>query len=104
MHVINNSITQGRFPEIFKTAKVIPIYKGGVKGMNSNYRPISFLSVVSKILEKCVSKQLKNYLFENNLICNNQFGFRRDLTSEDALFNLTNEIHEKNWEKINVLF
>jgi hypothetical protein len=93
LHVVNTSISQGVFPDCFKIANVIPLYKGGSKGEFSNYRPISLLSVVSKVLEKCVRKQLEKYLIINTLICQNQFGFRSELNSDDALFNITNSIH-----------
>ena len=55
---------------------------------------LSLLSVISKLLEKCVRKQLIKYLFENKLIFKNQFGFRSDLTTDDALFRLSNKIHK----------
>jgi hypothetical protein len=93
LHLVNLSLQQGTFPDSFKLAKVIPIYKGGEKGECSSYRPISLLNVLSKILEKCVGKQLADYLFRNNLIYDKQFGFRSDLTADDAFFTFSNHLH-----------
>src|SRR5436190_10827664 len=50
LKIINTSLTTGIFPETFKTAKVVPIYKSGQKGKCENYRPISLLNVLSKVL------------------------------------------------------
>ncbi|TLY45188.1 MAG: hypothetical protein E6K54_08905, partial [Gammaproteobacteria bacterium] len=67
----------------------MPIYKSGEKTLYSNYRPISLLSVCSKILEKCIKLQLSNYLNENKLITEQQFGFRCNKNTSDALFEIT---------------
>jgi len=85
-HIINLSITTGVFPEKFKIAKVVPIYKANSKSDVSNYRPISLLSVFSKILEKCVKKQLVSYIENNNLLSPQQYGFRKNKNCSDALF------------------
>ena len=58
-----------------KTAKVTPIFKSGDKKLPSNYRPISILPFLSKILERIFNTKLTNYLLENNLIIANQYGF-----------------------------
>ena len=56
--IINNSLTMGLVPNMAKLAKIIPIYKAKDKKNISNYRPISLLPVISKILEKVVHKNL----------------------------------------------
>lgn len=97
VHIINLSITSGTFPNSFKTAKVIPIYKSKEKSEYSNYRPISLLSVCAKVLEKCVKVQLQKYLETNKLLSNDQFGFREGVNSTDSLFTLnTNLINSIN--------
>ena len=74
--LFNKSLENGLFPESWKRANVIPIYKQkGEKSSYKNYRPISLLSCVGKLLEKCVQKHLVNFLNENNIITASQSGF-----------------------------
>lgn len=94
LHVINNSINKGIFPKCFKIGKVIPIFKSGERKNFANYRPINLSSVLAKILERCVKNQLCKYVYEQNILSDNQFGFRSDKKINDDLFNLTNEIHK----------
>ena len=75
-HILNLSISTGSIPQAWKMAKVIPIFKAGNRKMLNNYRPISILPLVSKILEKAVHSQLLPYLTTNNLLSPNQSGFR----------------------------
>lgn len=105
-HIVNGSLSSGVFPNSLKIAKVIPLFKSGEKGLYSNFRPISLLSVLSKIIEKCVKKQLQYYLENNNLLTERQFGFREGKNSSDALFLLNKNIMEivNNNEKCLVLF
>ena len=63
VHLFNLSFKTGYIPKQFKTAKVVPIFKSGDKHAFTNYRPISLLTSLSKIIEKLVSKQLNNYLY-----------------------------------------
>lgn len=88
-HICNMSIETGVFPNIFKKAKVTPIHKNDDKKSPSNYRPISVLSCVSKILEKIVNKRLINYLESNNILSANQYGFRPKRSTEEAILKLT---------------
>lgn len=73
--LFNRSITTGQLPEEYKIAKIIPIHKGGSYDPQ-NFRPISLLPSISKILEKAVHQQLYAYLNNNGLISNRQSGFR----------------------------
>ena len=75
-HIINTSIRNSVFPSSWKIAKVIPIFKSGSSLDVSNYRPISILSVLSKILEKHVHAALYKFLNKYNLLRNAQSGFR----------------------------
>ena len=65
---------------ILKTAKVIPIYKKHYPSLVTNYRPISLLPCISKILEKIVCKRLSSFLTLNNILNPSQFGFRKKST------------------------
>ena len=82
--LINKSLQTGVFPDSLKIAKVVPIYKSKDKDNFSNYRPISLLPSVSKILEKIVHKRLYFFLELNDLLYDNQFGFRRKHSTIDA--------------------
>ena len=61
-HIINLSLTSEIFPSSFKKARVKPLYKKGSRLEVGNYRPVSILPVLSKILERAVNDQLNEYL------------------------------------------
>ena len=82
MVIINQMITNGICPEKLTLAKVIPVFKSGDDQLISNYRPISLLSSISKIFEYVIQDQLVDYLLVNNLLCNEQFGFRSGYSTE----------------------
>ena len=87
------SFSNGIFPESLKRANVIPIHKKEDKTCVNNYRPISLISNIGKIMEKLIYPRL--YLFlEHNIICHNQFGFRYNHSTEHALVALTQEIQD----------
>ena len=71
--IINQSLTTGFFPERLEIAKVIPIYKKDDVKLFENYRPISILPAISKILEKTIFNQLHDYFQDNKLYCKNQY-------------------------------
>ena len=75
--ICNLSLQNGIFPDQLKVSKVTPVFKSGKLNELNNYRPISILPSIGKIIEKVVSDQLYNYFEGNNLINENQFGFRR---------------------------
>ncbi|CAG9106505.1 unnamed protein product [Plutella xylostella] len=90
--IFNLSIETGVFPTCWKLAAVVPIHKGGNKKEPSNYRPISLLSIFSKLLEKIVNKRLVNFLESNFLLSPNQFGFRQGKSTEDAIQRLVSGV------------
>lgn len=90
--IFNLSLGCGEFPDNWKLAVVVPIHKDGSKDTPSNYRPISLLSIFSKLLEKIVNIRLVNYLEHNRLLSDKQFGFRRGRSAEDAVVLLTNTV------------
>lgn len=83
-HIINNSLISGIFPDRFKIARVVPIFKKGSLDNVECYRPISLLPVFSKILEKVVFNQFFNYLENNNLLDKQQHGFRSNKSTVTA--------------------
>jgi hypothetical protein len=84
--ILNNSIKLGTFPNNLKLANVLPVHKKDEKSVVSNYRPISLLSCVGKVLEKCVFKRLNNYFLDNNLLTPLQSGFRQN---DSTVYQLT---------------
>lgn len=91
-HIFNQCLTSGVFPDSLKKALVHPIHKNGARDSIGNYRPISVLTVVSKILEKVLNTRLINFLEKNNLIAKNQFGFLKGRSTDDATLELTETI------------
>jgi hypothetical protein len=71
------SMDAGIIPQSLKSAVITPIYKGGDKEAPKNYRPIALTSVLSKVMEKVVVKQLSDYLESEGLMSDRQYGFRR---------------------------
>ena len=96
--IINTSIVTGIVPEKWKHAIVCPLLKQGDVEDPSNYRPISLLSVLSKILEKVVANQLYEFLSRNNLLSESQHGFRKGLSTQTALIQITEHLY-KNIDK-----
>ena len=88
------SFSTGQFPLVLKIAKVIPIRKKQSKVDYTNYRPISLLSNIEKIIEKLMYKRLSNFLDINNVIYLLQFGFRPKYSTNHALINLTESIRQ----------
>ena len=86
--IINRSILEGVFPSKLKNAKVVPVHKVDIE----NYRPISLLSAFSKIFEKVMYARVYDFLSHNNILNENQFGFRRGRSCEQALLTAQNEI------------
>ena len=76
-HSFNLCLSQGLFPSLMKQAIVVPIFKSGNPLSFTNYRPISLLPVLSKVLERVVYLQLLDFLMYHDLFYPNQFGFRQ---------------------------
>lgn len=81
------------WPSLWKKARVIPVHKKNSKADPGNYRPISLLSNISKILEKIIVDEINEHLNEHNLLSNRQHGFRPSRSTADLLLLLT-----KSWQ------
>lgn len=92
-YLANESLVNGKFPAILKCAKIVPVYKKGDTEDMQNYRPISILSVISKILEKVMYARISNFVEANSLLSDSQHGFRTGRSTESACFELTNYLH-----------
>lgn len=91
-HIFNQSFSLGIVPDNLKIGCITPIHKSGDKMLILNYRPITLLNSLSKILEKTMKKRLLAYLDKHKLISTRQFGFRAKMGTEDALSELTTYI------------
>jgi hypothetical protein len=80
------------FPDRLKYSVVKPVHKKDSRRNPANYRPISLLTSFSKVLVKAHYNRLTEYLSNNNLLVENQFGFRKGYTTDDAIFKLINKI------------
>jgi hypothetical protein len=78
-------------PKIWKSAKVTALFKSGDKKNMNNFRPISILPAISKVIESVVFEHLHHYLLENNinLLSQRQFGFRKNHSTDCLLIRLT---------------
>ena len=84
-YLVNKSLSEGHYPRCFKIARVIPLHKGDRKDDVNNYRPISILPILGKIFERIVYNQLYYFLEKYNLLHCNQFGFRKNRSTIDAV-------------------
>ena len=89
--IFNQAITLSSFPDEWKIARVIPLYKNGQRNIPGNYRPISVLPAISKIMERILYDQLHSYLTTFELLSDSQFGFRKSHSTASALLDCTNE-------------
>ena len=91
-HIVNLSFETGIIPTKLKVPRTVPVFKAGSPDNLNNYRPISCLPVMSKILEKIVSIKLYHYLVNNNLLYDLQFGFQPGKATVHPLIHITNFI------------
>ena len=91
-YVFNLSIDKGIFPSKLKVSRTVPIFKDGQRDDLGNYRPISCLPVLSKIIEKIVANELHDYLESNDILYKFQFGFQPGKSSIHPLLHITNYI------------
>ena len=91
VYLFNLCLMQGVFPDTFKIAQVVPLFKGGIKEIPTSYRPISLLPALGKIFEKIIATGITKFFDKHNLFANCQLGFRAKLSTEYAV----QDIYEK---------
>lgn len=94
-HLANLCFTLGVFPCALKQSIITPVHKGGDTGDVGNYRPISVLPSISKIVEKLINNRLKTYLNKYNILSDSQYGFRTGMSTEDAVTALTAHVTDQ---------
>ena len=90
--ICNLSITSGKFPDSCKVAKLKPIYEKGSLTEVSNYRPLSLLPLISKVIEKVIHDQTSAFLNFRNVLYNYQSGFRKKHSTDFCLSFLNDKI------------
>ena len=93
-HIFNKSFSEGILPQKLKYAFVLPVHKCGSKLLLTNYRPISILPVLSKILEQLMQIRLVKFLEENNIFYEHQFGFQKNKSTTLAILDIQAKIIE----------
>ena len=88
--LFNKSLQAGFFPDQWKLANVVPVFKNGLKELVSNYRPIALLSIIGKSMERCIFKHFFNFSIRNNLITGVQSGFIPGDSTTNQLLHITN--------------
>ena len=83
--IFNLSMLEGVFPEKMKLAEVVPLYKSKEKYLTNNYRPISLLITISKLLEKVIYKRTYSFLQATDQLYDSQYGFREEHSCENAI-------------------
>ena len=83
--IFNRSMQQGEFPSIMKLAEVVPLYKSEEHFLETNYRPISLLTTISKILEKIIYTKVYTFLQNTGQLYENQYGFQAAHSCEHAI-------------------
>ena len=93
LYLFNKSIDDRKFPSLWKHAKVTALSKSGAETDPSNYRPISILSTVGKLLKRVIQMQCTNYLSKNQIISPAQSGFRKGYSTGTCLSEFLNSIY-----------
>jgi Notch-like protein len=91
-YICNESLAQGIFPDRLKFAVVKPIFKNDDKCEPSNCRPISLLSSFCKVFERLIYNRFFEHININNILDNDQYGFRPNSSTEKASFKLTDKM------------
>ena len=89
-YIFNHALISCHFPSEWKVARLLPLFKKGPRNFAENYRPISILPSISKIMERIMYDQLYEYLDRNSLLSDHQFGFRKFHSTASALLDCTN--------------
>ena len=92
VYLFNCSLRTGIFPDEWKVAKVIPLYKGGDREVVGNYRPVSLLPLPGKILEKIVHDRMSNFFEESSFLSPNQGSFRKGYSTVSTIADLTDDL------------
>ena len=97
-HALNNissHVLRGIFPDSFKKSKITPLFKKGDQSLLLNYRPISLLPTISKVFERILFDQMYTYFNTNSLLAEQQYGFRKNHSTEYAAIKLVDHVSKE---------
>ncbi len=97
-HIINVSFESGIVPNQLKIAKVVPVYKASDETSLNNYRPISLLPAISKLIEKIMFDKVMGFLTSHNILYLHQYGFRPKHSTIHPIIHFLNHCAEANNE------
>ena len=89
---VNKSLSEGLFPQVMKLADVCPLFKSKDRSEANNYRPISLLLTLSKLLEKIICEKVYTFLDNTNQIYASQYSFRSGRSCENAISELVSAV------------
>ena len=89
MYMFNSSLNSATFPEPWKKAKGVPLFKGGNREDVGSFRPVSLLPLPGKLLEKIVHDRISNFWTMNNFLSEEQGAFRKGFSTLSKIVNLT---------------
>ena len=92
--MVNRSIRDCIFPNSLKISRVVPIYKQGDPRIPGNYRPIAISHWLSKIFEKILYSRLMHHIVINDILSPQQFGFRKHISTLNAIINFTEHVYK----------
>ena len=92
--IFKSCLETGQFPSDWKKANVVPVFKKGDKQLLKNYRPISLLPIIGKIFERLLYNQMFEFFIRNDLISQNQSGFKPGDSSINQLLAITHKIYK----------
>ena len=92
--IFKSCLETGQFPSDWKKANVVPVFKKGDKQLLKNYRPISLLPIIGKIFERLLYNQMFEFFIRNDLISQNQSGFKPGDSCINQLLAITHEIYK----------
>ena len=90
--LFNKAIDEHEYPDSLKLTKVIELYKAKDRTLPANYRPISLLPIIAKVLDKIINDQIMHHLTSNNIISRTQYAFRPNASTTMALQTILNKI------------
>lgn len=93
-YIINNCVAEGKWPNILKISKIIPIHKKGDTDVPDNFRPIAIVPIISKIFEQIIKEKLLSYLESKSILTQFQYGFRKNCSTVTALLEIMDTIVE----------
>ena len=92
--IFNQSALTGVYPAKLKLyAKVIPVFKGEDETLPENYRPISLLSIYTRLFERLLYRRLIKFIDKNDILYDLQYGFRNKHSTQHAILDIVNTIH-----------